>query len=186
MNPAQVKHTAFGALLAAALALAIFAGPGLAATANLVKNGSFEKDTNGDGIPNSWDPVGLSPADKRVCNQSYAGTCSLRMIEDGIYKYLTQNIAVSGGPAENYTLTIWAKGKAIVEGSGHAYIYLIIDHVDGSDNFDFVTLNPGTTPWTKYAIHLASTETYEAIRVSTTFDLDSGKAWFDKVKLVGP
>ncbi|HLE73111.1 MAG TPA: hypothetical protein VI688_02590, partial [Anaerolineales bacterium] len=46
-----------GLLVLAAIILAIFTASAqstLAATANLVKNGSFEKDTNGDGIPNSW------------------------------------------------------------------------------------------------------------------------------------
>jgi hypothetical protein len=50
-TPRSVAHRPLGtALLLAALALAALAGSALAA-GNLVKNGSFEKDGNGDGIP---------------------------------------------------------------------------------------------------------------------------------------
>ena len=80
-KPVERRHEArrvLRALLLAAIAVALFAGSAVAAGGNLVKNGSFEKDSNGDGIPNSWVGANLTPADKRVCNQSYAGTCSFK------------------------------------------------------------------------------------------------------------
>ena len=40
-------------LVLAVLVLAVFVGSALAASTNLVKNGSFEKDSDHDGIPNS-------------------------------------------------------------------------------------------------------------------------------------
>src|SRR3972149_4301150 len=101
----------FGTLLLAAFAVALIAGSALAASTNLVKNGSFEKDGNGDGIPNDWNGVNLTLADKRVCNQSKAGSCSFKAVGDGTTKYLYQVIAVSGGSGNEFNLSAWTKGK---------------------------------------------------------------------------
>jgi len=105
----------------AALILAVFAASAQstrAATANLVVNGSFEKDTNGDGVPNGWIGFFLDPGDKRVCNQSKAGACSFKLVGDGSYKYIKQQIAHNGTSFDDFTLSGWMKGKDIVTGGG--------------------------------------------------------------------
>src|SRR3990172_12470257 len=86
------------AFVLAAFAVALLAGSALAASGNLVKNGSFEKDSNGDGIPNAWSGSALTPGDKRVCNQSQAGACSFKMVAASPYafKNLNQCIGLTG------------------------------------------------------------------------------------------
>ena len=94
-NPRWPTRRVLASLLLAAFGVAALAGSALAAS--LVKNGSFEKDSNGDGIPNNWlGNFNFTPADKRVCNQSHAGTCSFRLVGDGNNKFLSQELAISG------------------------------------------------------------------------------------------
>ena len=189
-KPLIPKHTstssriALAAVLLAVLALAVLAGSALAA--NLVKNGSFEKDSDGDGIPNGWSTNALSAADKQVCNQSYAGDCSFKMAGPGSSKRIWQTISSSGGAGDTYTFTIWLKTKDVVQGGGTTELFLEIHQVDGGGDLETLAIAGGTAGWQKFTLELTSSELYDSVKVRVDFFPDSGKAWFDKVKLVGP
>jgi len=183
----QAGRALLPAGLLAALALAILVGSALAAT-NLVANGSFEKDTNGDGIPNKWAGISLTAADKRVCNQSYAGACSFKMVGDGNSKALYQIILISGVSGDQFNLVVWTKGKDIDYGGGNIgwgmYFHNPEDGLwylgGGLGNSD-----DGSSPWTLSSLYVSATApTFDAIKVQLFFKADSGKAWFDKVKLL--
>jgi hypothetical protein len=187
-----VKYTSkpgrrvFTALLLAVI-LAVLAGSALAAA--LVKNGSFEKDSNGDGLPNNWEGSSLTLADKRVCNQSYAGSCSFKMVGDGTEKQLSQFISISGFEGDQFTFKVWTKGKNIVNGIGAAAVSVQIYYTDGDPPYDywFFPTPAGTTPWTLHQLTATADRTYDAIAIIfQMYPAVTGKIWFDKVKLVGP
>ena len=180
----HARRAGLAALLLAAFAVAVVAGSALAA--NLVSNGSFENDSDMDGIPNKWFPGGLTPADKRVCNQSYAGVCSFRLVGDGGDKTINQVPLPSGNSGDTYTLTFWVKGKEIDNSSPHVYVALYFHHLDGTFDSTFEFVADGTTGWTKHTMSLTATADFDYIIVLISMDQDNGKAWFDKVKLVGP
>ena len=173
-------------LLIASLCFALLAGSVLSAGAydlTKVKNPSFEKDTNGDGIPNNWNRGGTTPG-KRVCNQSHDGSCSYRMVGDGGSEYLYQETLYSSGPAGIVaTLKAWTKGKDVVIGGGYANLLLFFDHSDGSNNSCSFNIPTGTSPWTKRDVTCAAAESFDNIQIWLQTDLDSGKIWVDKVKL---
>ena len=176
------------ALLLVAIALAVAAGSALAAA--LVKNGSFEKDTNGDGFPNKWAGLNLTAGDKRVCNQSAAGQCSFKIVGNGIpdgpTKHLFQVVAVSGQAADEFSLSFWTKGKEIVLGSGgFATVFVQFNWVGGGNNSHYFNIPAGTSAWTLRNIPAAQAlADYSSISVSFELDADSGKLWVDKVELV--
>jgi hypothetical protein len=171
---------AFGA---AALAVAVVVGSALAAS--LVKNGSFEKDGNGDGIPNSWTPSNLTPSDKRVCNQSYTGTCSFKTVGDGTQKHLAQLIDLTGGAGDSFELTFWAKSKAIDLGATGTIVMLVRVYYDETTFAVDQDFSPGSSPWTKYVLEITAAEDYGLLVVELfQDDLVGGKLWVDKVKLV--
>ena len=178
------------ALLLVAIALAVAAGSALAASSNLVKNGSFEKDTNGDGFPNKWVGLNLTAGDKRVCNQSAAGQCSFKMVGNGIAdgptKYFLQIVAVSGLDGDEFSLSFWTKGKEIVLGSGgFATVFVQFNWVGGGNNSHYFNIPAGTSAWTLRNIPAAQAlADYSSISVSFELDADSGKLWVDKVELV--
>jgi hypothetical protein len=170
-------------LILAALAVAVLAGSALAAA--LVKNGSFEKDNNGDGIPNKWTTGGpITPADKRVCNQAQEGSCSFKMKADGSEKSLNQTLDISGLANADYTLSLWTKGKDLDLSGGAMRIFLTFAHTGGSGSTVHVIDVPaGSSPWTKRSVTGDSVADFEYINISVTTFATSGKAWFDQVKL---
>ena len=173
-----------GALLLAAFAVAVFAGSALAA-GNLVKNGSFEKATNG--IPNWWGWFGFTPADKRVCNQSKAGACSFKMVADGAFKNLEQCcLPISGLAGDEFTLSVWTKSKAFDLGLGNsAYVYVLFSYPGGGSNYDYFDIPTGTTAWTLIQVSAVADDAYDTMEVGVQFNYPvSGKVWFDKVRLV--
>jgi hypothetical protein len=174
-----------GLLVLTALILAVLVGSALAA-GKLVKNGSFERDNNGDGLPNKWAGGGLTAADKRVCNKSYGGSCSFKMVGDDTYKLLTQDIALSGLAGDEFTLSAWTKGKNIVDGGGYAAFNVGFSHTAGGGSFQWVDAMPeGSSPWTLRQLPVTAPENYDSMVVTLVVVIDSGKVWFDKV-IVAP
>jgi hypothetical protein len=181
--PKIARPTMVASLILAALILALVAGSALAAA--LVKNGSFEKDNNGDGIPNKWGASGsITSADKRVCNQAKAGSCSFKMSADGIEKSIFQTVAVSGFATADHTLALWTKGKDLDLSGGAMRIFLRFNHIGlvGSTNH-IIDVPAGSSPWTKRSVTGASSADIESITISVITFATSGKAWFDQVKL---
>jgi len=174
-------------LVLAVLVLAVFVGSALAASTNLVKNGSFEKDSDHDGIPNSWTGSSLTLADKRVCNQSKAGACSFRFVGASDHKSLGQVISVGGLAGADFNFSFWAKGKNL-NYADTARVYLEIHHVDGTSDYYTYNTAGATTPWTLYQqLGVEATKDFDYIRIDLIYlhtAPDTGKVWFDKVKLV--
>jgi hypothetical protein len=173
------------ALLLATFGVAILAASALAASGNLVKNSSFEKDSNGDGLPNGWEDFSDGTDPKRVCNQAYAGSCSLKMVGGALHEETTQFVDVSGLTGDSFTLTIWTKGKNVATGGkGYVEVYLVIYNTGGGNDFDVFDVPTGNSAWTKHTISVTATAAYDFLAVSIASGDASGKAWFDKVKLV--
>jgi hypothetical protein len=172
------------ALVLAALAVAVLAGSALAA-ANLVRNGSFEKDGNGDGEPNSWDrdaSLGILP--RRDCNKSYAGACSLKFSLDNQFKYVISSNVVAGGPSGvAYTLYFWAKTKDLVTGISPMQVQLYFHYTDDTNSHFSVNIPQGTQSWQALNVTPISGKTFDYLYVVIESDQDSGKVWFDKMKV---
>jgi hypothetical protein len=170
-------------LLLAALILALFAGSALAYDLTKVKNPSFEKDTNGDGIPNAWSNAGgLTAKDKRVCSQSYGGACSFKMVGNNTSKYLYQATLYSSGPAGvEETLSAYVKGKNIVNGDAWARVWLEFNQTDGGSDWFSFQLPTGNSGWTYRQVSGTATETFSSISVWLDMRADSGKMWVDLV-----
>ena len=182
-HASAARRATLSFLVLAVLVFAVFVGSALAA--NLVSNGGFETDSNGDGIPNKWGASGgITPADKRVCNQSYAGACSFKMVGDGDYKYLYQEITISGLALDEFTLSARVKGKDLDIGTGLARVRMAIHNTSGGyTNYEFA-LSEGTSPWNLYQVVGSASGDYDSIFIYLELIADSGKVWFDKVKLV--
>jgi hypothetical protein len=170
-------------LVLAALAVAVLAGSALAA-GNLVKNGSFEKDSDSDGIPNNWSDQGEGGvAPKRVCNKSYVGNCSLKVAIDGASKQIQQVIVMGGNNGDTYKLTFWAKGKQLVNGSENVYFVVNFSGIGFNDELS----NPveaGNSAWTKVSLIATAEQDFNSIGIWLYSGAESGKVWIDKVKLV--
>jgi len=177
-------RAAFAMWLLAGLAVATLAGSALAAGGNLVKNGSFEKDGNGDGIPNKWGDLGTTGLDKRVCNASAVGKCSFRMVGESVNKFLVQELAISGDASDDFDLSAWTRGKDL-DLTGNAQVIVFFNHTGGGVNQWSIGIPDGTSAWTfRLFIGASSTADFDSISVAIYNSKVSGKMWVDKVKLV--
>jgi predicted ribosomally synthesized peptide with SipW-like signal peptide len=176
-------------LLLAALILALFAGSALAAYNDAkVKNKSFEKDSNGDGIPNAWSPLVLNAGSQRVCNQAKEGNCSFKMKADGTTSYLLQETLNSSGPAGvTATISGWMKGKDLL-GAGVSSIGVQFNYTSGGGFACGAQAAGGTFGWTWFEADCVAAQSFDSMTVQLFTNESSGKVWFDKVKLtaVGP
>ena len=174
------------ALLLAALAMAVLAGSSALAAGKLLANGSFEKDANGDGEPNNWDRDGsVGKLPRRDCNQSYAGACSLKFVLDNQFKYVISSNVVAGGPSGvSYTLFFQVKTKDFVPGASPMQVQLYFHHTGGGDNHYSSNIPAGTTDWIPLNVTSLSGAPFDYLYVVIESDQDSGKVWFDKMKVV--
>ena len=180
------RRAALAALLLAAFAVALLAGNGLAAGGNLVRNASFERDSDGDGVPNSWAGYLLPASDKRVCNTSAAGACSFKMVADGDYTNLSQFVSHSGLNGDTFNFSAWIRRKDLVLGTG-ARVTVIFNHTGGGTNYETIEVPAGTGAWAKTMIPATADANYDDILILIINESTSGKMWFDQVKLVeGP
>ena len=158
----------------------------LAATTNLVRNASFEKDTDGDGVPNRWAGFNLTLADKRDCNNSYAGNCSFKMVVSASTKQLNQYVPVSGVAGDIVDLSVWTKGKDIDLGYDQIRVNAAFINTNGTSTWWFVEIPAGTTPWTLRQVSAEANQDFESVLIRYQVSGIGGKVWVDKVKLVGP
>ena len=192
MSILRVKHffarNNWRAVLILSLCFALLAGSVLSASAydlTKVRNKSFEKDRNHDGIPNAWSPLSLSAKSKRVCNKAKRGNCSFKMVADGSANYLRQRTRNSSGPAGIIaTVSGWMKGKALVGGAGLSGIYMVFNQTDGGTQTCGRARTGGTFGWTKVKNSgCVAVESFTSMTIYMFTSENSGKVWFDKVNL---
>lgn len=179
-----------GVLLLAALALVVFAADiqgalaqvGIQANFNFITNGSFE---SGPALPNGWLAGALGAGDKRVCNQSYAGACSFKMVGDSTYNYISQAIPLTNTDAGNeFKLKVWTKGKSLALGGGEATIYVQFYNGGIAGNYAAISIPSGTSGWTLRQVSATAGADYDTVYIFPVLNANSGKAWFDKLSLV--
>ena len=147
-----------------------------------VKNKSFEKDGNKDGIPNRWTPDTLNAKSKRVCNKSKHKKCSFRMRADGNPQVLAQDILDSSGSLGiEATISVWVRGKDLV-GAGTSNIVLyFVQNLTVQPCV--ISIPQGSFGWTKFEATCVSSEAFSDMTIHLSTSEGSGKLWFDKVKL---
>jgi hypothetical protein len=178
------RRPVFGAVLLVAFVLAVLASSALAA-GKLLRNGSFEKDTNGDGRPNKWSISGAGTLPTRDCTQSHNGACSLKFVLDGQSKTAQQVIPISGSAGDKYTLDFWVTGESVTYGGEVMSLGIFFHHLDGSNNGSAQALYEGTTAWAHWTIAGAlSIEDFDYIYILFQADAASGTGWYDKLRVV--
>jgi hypothetical protein len=80
------------------------------------------------------------------------------------------------------------KGKDLVGATSDSWIYMVFDQTDGGiENCGF-SIAGGTFGWTWTEEDCVASESFDSMSIRLYTGEDSGKVWFDKVKLtaVGP
>jgi len=96
---------------------------------NLVTNGSFEDDADGNYLPDGWTCAELEPGDGLVDGPAYDGQRSLHVRgAPGRAKAAVQRIPLSGGPGDVFTLAALSSSAGLELGGGpYAAIVRFLD-----------------------------------------------------------
>lgn len=163
-------------------------------TIQLVRNPSFEQDSDGDGIPDNVD-IQRYPEGFKISTESVTGTNSL-IVEDlvgdpneGPY-YLSEDFIPVDTNLE-YTLSGWSKST---DGGQVAYIglqYYTSDYTKIIYNYPALAGGNPPTTWTKYfgTVSFPADTAFVKLRIFGTYDLVGGistlgSIWFDDIQLL--
>ncbi len=143
---------------------------------NLVVNGGFELDANGDNKPDNWN---VKPESIRDTNESRTGFASTKVSGTTSFNYNSQTLLLPVGKV--YTLSLWIKTENVT-GAGVRSRY-VKSAPTPTQTWQTPAVT-GTTDWTQYSvtIDLTGVSSLTGGRVDITWDLGSGGvAWFDDV-----
>ena len=86
---------------------------------NLVRNPSFEDDTNQDGLPDAWQTLGLSAQDRLVTEQAHSGQRSLLIVGDPeTDKAIVQHLVLSGRKGDSFRVSAQSRSEGTGTGGG--------------------------------------------------------------------
>jgi len=146
------------------------------------RNGSFERDADGNGIPNSWYGKLLTGNDKRVCNQAMDGLCSFRMLGNGNRKQLKQTNLAGGAAGEEFNLSGWARSTNAND-SGPFAIRMVVNYLDGTKDVFRINFNTGTHGWEHHELNFITAKPYTRMVIALLYGKAGGTVWFDDVHL---
>jgi len=153
-------------------------------------NGSFEQ---GPGIPAPWRANrNLTLEDRRVCETAHHGSCSFRMVGAIGYrllgteydKSLSQVVNISGSAGDRFTISGWSKASNPLREGGPYCLQARVFHTDGTKRNYRACFAKRTHDWQRRQTTFTTVKDYKKIVVYLLDARQSGKAWFDDVRLV--
>lgn len=159
---------------------------------NLVDNSSFERDANGDHIPDGWTTSNnFSSNDKIVQNVNsdddnvYIGQNSFQLTgESGKNKSIKQHINLSGDQNTQLTLSGWSKQSGASTSGGYYALQVAINYTDGTVDWDYANdFDKTRTDWQHVAAEVKPKKAFNSIDVYYYYFNQTGTAWFDAMRL---
>lgn len=148
---------------------------------DLVRNDSFEVDSDSDGIPDFWKGLNLG-ADDRQVNDPFEGGVSFKFAGlSGARKALRQDARTHLPPGTRFFPSAWSKME---DGSdmGGRYAYQVnILYQDGSTD-KIVLKFPLSTEWSQVKSEFTFPKLTKRITFALVYSNQTGMAWFDQVK----
>ena len=157
---------------------------------NLIENGSFEY-VGTNGIPKTFNARETDPAGDG-CNASYSkyGNRSLRIYgQPGKRKTYWKSIPITGTEKDIYTISGWAKGKAVPGKEFSIAVGFV--YTDGTVKWDNIPFNPYVEDWQFISRTISAddkssqtSKSYQAIYIHLFYGDNANDAWFDGIQLV--
>ncbi len=144
---------------------------------NLLPNGDFEIDEDGDGLPDEWETARPLAFDEEVV---HSGARSVRIDSDDVTINNINKGYVTLAPNTIYTLTGWMKTEDVAGGQG-AQVYLY--DFEGAQTGGISIIMHGTNDWTQVRQVFRTGDAPEG-RVTFRIYGSTGTAWFDDLALV--
>jgi hypothetical protein len=144
---------------------------------NLLVNGDFEDDADGDGNPDGWTIIEPVEIDRE---NAHSGTACVRIdsTDHQINNISKQYVTLK--PYTAYTLSAWIRTEDIANGQG-AQVYPY--EFEGATGSGISIVVHGTQDW-KRMVHVFTTADDAEGRVNFRVYGSTGIAWFDDLRLV--
>ncbi|MCD6360794.1 MAG: hypothetical protein J7M38_07995, partial [Armatimonadetes bacterium] len=143
---------------------------------NLLANGDFELDEDGDGLPDGWEIAPPVVFDEDVVK---SGKRSVRIDSDSVTINNFSKYWVTLKPDTTYTFSGWMKTENITGGQGaQMYPYAF----DGAAGGGIRMVLHGTNDWTHMSQTFKTADDVEG-RVNFRVYGSTGTAWFDDLRL---
>jgi len=115
---------------------------------NLVANGSFEQDVDGDGLPDHWEALGLTEGDGLTTAVAHDGDRSLHLRgERDREKRLTQRVEVSGEAGDVFVVSAMSRAEGVEAKSGPYALTVRFLQEDGQVERFSADFPPFTYEW---------------------------------------
>lgn len=152
---------------------------------NLIDNASFERDSNGDKLPNNWTTSGNLAAVDGIDSQYYVGQSSFKLTgESGKNKYVKQRVNVSGEAGARMTLSGWSKQSGANPNGGYYNLQVAINHRDGTVDWSHANAFDRTIAgWQHIAAEVKAAKAFDSIDIYGYYYDQTGTAWFDALRL---
>jgi hypothetical protein len=145
---------------------------------NLIENGSFELDGDGDGYPDAWAEYKRT-RNSRDSKIVKSGSSSLGALGPADV-YSAQSVGLK--PNTRYRLWGYVKTEGVVgRGVWFRYAELVPDTVVYNGLLNSAVT--GTNDWTRLETTFKTSPNYQAGRLDVLFELSSGTAWVDDLVL---
>ena len=149
---------------------------------SIIENGSFEIDSNNDGMPDIWKASRSTSSDGRVESTKANGNYAFQFVPstDGKFKGILQQINQTGSIGDNWTLKLWSETGSD-DPSGN--IRVRISFVVGSTRKEASVTLPKNSVGSYHTANITAPSDYTSIHVYLETSLTNSNVLFDDVSL---
>jgi ligand-binding sensor domain-containing protein len=155
------------------------------AVGNLIQNGSFELDADGNKAPDGWD--GITPDKFEMSGDAKSGAKSLHATNrDGTWIGTWQSVK-GVGAGDKIAVACWMKTKDLVKGKEawhSAKVNIEFKKKDGKSDFVGLGELAGTNDWKRYEKVIDVPAGTDSVGMQICVDSCKGDAWFDGIVVV--
>lgn len=153
---------------------------------NAIENGSMERDSDANNVPDGWKIVSPSGQTRRVCNEANTGLCSVRLSGSGGVEQLiyTYKPADTGRNGDSFHFAGRRQAESIPANGWDFRI--VVTYLDGSTGVLYDASSPpvGTYSWTSGELDVTVTGGhYKKLQIIFEYTAASGKLWVDDCSL---
>jgi RHS repeat-associated protein len=158
---------------------------------NLLENGGFDRDEDGNSVPDYWTTANTTIYDGRVANTNppedetiFDWDYSYKFKgEKGKNKYIKQHVEVNGDASTPLTISGWSKQEGADPAGGAYNIQVAVNYLDGTTGWFGNDYKKTAKGWQHLAVSVTPQKPFSSIDIYLCYYDQLGTAKFDGVRL---
>lgn len=148
---------------------------------NEASNGSFEA---GAELPDGWTASGFTAGDVLTADFARGGRRSLQLAGSRASKTLSRVIASPGAAGAPFTLSGWSRSRALRTRGGVIALEALVHYQDGTEQLFIVPFPRNSRAWRYRQKDFVTAKDFSRIEVRVRLKRQTGRAWFDDIRLI--